>query len=88
MNHGIFLVLVAFLYLGSLIHQLHQTFGAGGCLQVLLCQKAAYSRQLHIRQTLLTPHPIKSPARETSPAINTVCHQQWQSPPAERWGQN
>lgn len=55
----------------------------------MLCQKAAYSRELHLRYTLLTSHPIKSPARGTSPAINTVCHRQWQSPqkpPGERWG--
>lgn len=72
MNHGIFLVLV--FTQASLIHQLHQAFGAGGCLQVLLHQKAGYSRELHIRQTLLTSHPVKSPAREASPTINTMCH--------------
>lgn len=88
MNHGIFLVLVSFLYLGK---SDTSAFGAGGCLQVLLRKEAAYSRELHITQTLFISHTIKSPARETSPAINTVCHPQWQSPqkpPAERWEQN
>lgn len=86
MNHGIFLVLVSFLYLGKSDTSASPHFWSRRLPARTASPRSSLFQGAAYKTDFCSFHPIKSPVRETSPAINTVCYPQQQSPQKQRDG--